>query len=122
MSRFRASRRAIAAAVVTVCAVALPASAHAAVINFGSGLGSPASVAMAHPVDTAFWSTALSGGAKARAPQTGQVLSVRIRGCAKRGSGGQVPLTQFHLQTLAPGAGSRSPACSTGRRSRSPTG
>jgi len=96
---------AVAVAVAAIAVGVLPAAGQAALINFGSGLGSPASVAIAHPVDTAFWSTALSG-AKTRAPQKGQVLQVTMRGCAKRGSGGQSPLTQIHFQVLSPGAGS----------------
>jgi hypothetical protein len=107
LSRIRRSYRLAVAAAVTAAMGALPAAAPAAIVTFGSNLGSPAATAIAHPVDTAFWSTALSGGARARAPQSGQVLSIRIRGCAKRGSGGQAPLTQVHFQVLAPGAGSR---------------
>ncbi len=83
----------------------LPAAGQAALVNFGSGLGSPATAAIARPVDTAFWSTALSGGAQARAPEKGQALAVRVRGCARRGTGGQVPVTQIHFQALAPGGG-----------------
>jgi hypothetical protein len=94
------------AALVAVAACVLPAAGQAALVTFGSGLGAPASVAIAHPVDTAFWSTALSGGAHARAPQGGQVLAVRVRGCAERGTGGQVPLTQVRFQVLTPGGGS----------------
>lgn len=105
MFRNRRLRVAFAVAVSAVVAVGLPAVGQAALINFGSGLGSPASVAIAHPIDTAFWSTALSG-AKTRAPQKGQVLTVTLRGCAKRGAGGQSPLTQIHFQVLSPGGGS----------------
>jgi hypothetical protein len=104
--RIRPYRVASVAVSIVVGACVLPAVGQAALINFGSGLGSPASVAIAHPVDTAFWSTALSGGAKARSPQAGQVLTVRLRGCAKPGSGGQAPLTQIHFQVLSPGSGS----------------
>ena len=102
----RVSRVAFAVAVSAAVAGVLPAAGQAALINFGSGLGSPASVAIAHPVDTAFWSTALNG-ARTRAPQKGQVLTVTLRGCAKPGSGGQSPLTQIHFQVLSPGSGSR---------------
>jgi hypothetical protein len=87
-------------------AAAFPAIGQAALINIGSNLSAPATVAIAHPVDTAFWSTAVTGGAKVRAPRAGQVLAVRLRGCAKRGAGGQTPTTQIHFQVLAPGAGS----------------
>ncbi len=94
------------AALAAAMSCALPAAGQAALINFGSALGAPATVAIAHPVDTAFWSTALSGGAGARAPHRGRVVTVRIAGCAKRGSGGQLPLTQVHFQDLGPTGGS----------------
>jgi hypothetical protein len=105
--RARPFAPAVAAVVATVCAGLLPAAASAAVVTFGSSLASPASVAIAHPVDTAFWSTGLSGGAPVRAPQSGQVLAISMRGCAERGTGGRVPLTQVHFQVLAPAGGSR---------------
>lgn len=103
MFGIRASRVVSIGGLVTVLACGLPAVGQAAVVTFGSGLGAPASAAIAQPVDTAFWSTALSGGAQVSSPAAGQVLAVRVRGCAKRGSGGQLPLTQFHFQVLAPG-------------------
>ena len=107
MSQLRARRTVCVVAALGAVAGALPAAAQAALISFGSALGAPATVAIAHPVDTAFWSTALGGGERTRAPQRGRVVSVRIGGCAKRGSGGQLPLTQVHFQVLAPGRGSQ---------------
>ena len=106
MSQVRARRTVCVAAALGAVACSLPAAAQAALINFGSTLGAPATVAIAHPVDTAFWSTALGAGGRARAPQAGRVVSVRIGGCAKRGSGGQLPLTQVHFEVLVAGRGS----------------
>ncbi len=92
--------------VLAGAACAPPAVSQAALLTFGSSLGAPATVAIAHPVDTAFWSTAVSGGGQVAAPGSGQVLAVRVGGCAERGSRGQSPLTQIHFQVLTPGAGS----------------
>lgn len=100
MSQIRVRRVGCAAAVLAAAAAALPAGAQAALINLGSSLAAPATVAVPRPVDTAFWSTSVAGGSPVRAPQAGQVFAVRLRGCAQRGSGGQLPLTQFHFQSL----------------------
>ncbi len=105
MSEQPGRRIVCAAAVIAAGACALPAVSPAALISFGSSLSTPATVAIAHPVDTAFWSTAVSGGGQVLAPSAGQVLAVRVEGCAKRGSRGQLPLTQIHFQVLAPRAG-----------------
>jgi hypothetical protein len=102
----RMIRSASVASTVAVCVAASPAGAHAAIITFGSNLAGPATTALTNPVDTAFWQTSVSGGSRVRAPQSGQVLAVKVRGCAKRGTGGQVPTLPVHLQVLLPGPGS----------------
>jgi hypothetical protein len=79
---------------------ALPAASVAKL--FGVGSIGPASIAYAHPVDTAFWSV----GAAPTVPRAGQVRVIRLRGCALPGRKGQSPLTQIHFQTLTPGGGS----------------
>jgi hypothetical protein len=95
-------RFAVAAGLIVVAACAVPVAAQAALVTFGSSLGAPASVSLAHPVDTAFWSTAVSGGGAVRAPRAGQIVTVRVRGCARRGSGGQQPVAEVHFQVLGP--------------------
>jgi hypothetical protein len=52
--------------------------------------------------DGALWNAHLPAG-DPTAPVDGQVVSVRLEGCAK--SAGPTPLTQIHLQALAPRAG-----------------
>ncbi|TMK41307.1 MAG: hypothetical protein E6G56_05465 [Actinobacteria bacterium] len=98
----------MAAALATVAggALALPPAAGAAVMSFGSPLAAPATVAETHPVDTAFWATALSGGAPVGAPADGQVTAVRVKGTAQPSGqpGAPRPLTQVHFQVLAPQA------------------
>lgn len=54
--------------------------------------------------DTALWNVALPGGAPT-APASGQILSVRLEGCARPASGGPAPSTQIHFQDLAPTGG-----------------
>jgi hypothetical protein len=102
--RHRLRRAALAGSVAVVCALSLPALSGAAIIVVGA-LGKTARTAYPEPVDTAFWLTAGKGGAGAVMPATGLVRLIRLRGCARRGAGGQAPLTQIHFQTLAPGAG-----------------
>jgi hypothetical protein len=77
-----------------------PASAAARLIGYGS-LGTQASIAETHGADTAFWIGATPAGA-GTAPASGQLRLVRLRGCALRGTNGQLPLTQFHIQVLRP--------------------
>ncbi len=53
--------------------------------------------------DGALWNVQLPTGDSDRLLVGGQVVSVRLEGCAK--SNGPAPLTQIHFQTLAPTAG-----------------
>jgi hypothetical protein len=54
--------------------------------------------------DTALWN-AQQGDGGASAPASGQVVSVRLEGCAKQPSGAPAPLTQIHFQDLGPAPG-----------------
>ncbi len=96
------------------------ASANAATLTFGSPLAVPASKDTANDLnyrgsdvalpgsvfhiphdgaDGALWNVRLPAG-DPTAPVGGQVVSVRLEGCAK--PNGPAPLTQIHFQTLAP--------------------
>lgn len=109
---------------VATVALALPASAGAAMLSFGSPLSVPATLDTANNLhyagtsaiqngtgvtihnghdgaDTALWNTTLASGTPT-APAAGQVLSVSLKGCAEPAAGGPAPLTQFHLQSLTP--------------------
>jgi hypothetical protein len=101
----------------------LVATAGAATFTFGSPMAVPASkdtaegldyqgsnVALPGSVfhiphdgaDGALWNVGLPVG-EPTAPAGGQVVSIRLEGCAK--SSGPAPLTQIHFQSLAPLAG-----------------
>jgi hypothetical protein len=120
----RALRRSVAATCAIALALAVPgAGADAATLTFGSPLAVPASKDTANDLDYrgsdvalpgavfhiphdgadgALWNVRLPVGAPT-APQDGQVVRVRLEGCAK--SNGPPPLTQIHFQSLAPMAG-----------------
>jgi hypothetical protein len=95
---------ALAGVLALVCLLAVAAESGAALIKVG-GLGSKAAISYPEPVDTAFWLTARKGGGSAAIHATGLVHLIRLRGCARPGASGQLPLTQIHFQTLAPGPG-----------------
>src|SRR5947208_2754929 len=95
----------------------LPAGAQAAVVSFSSPLAVPATKETAHDLaytgadiplpgsifhiphdgaDTALWNPAQT------APAGGQVVSIRLEGCASQPAGAPSPLTEIHFQDLAP--------------------
>jgi hypothetical protein len=105
-----------------------PAGAHAAMMTLGSPLSVPATLNTAEnlsyagtytPVppapdapnglfhtfhygaDTAIWNTSLANGTP-RMSATGQVVKVRLEGCAKEAENGPVPLSEIHFQDLSP--------------------
>lgn len=119
-------RHAAALALLALAATAaLPAAGHAATITFGSPLSVPATgdttsnlgyagtntpwgsgvVHTAHDgSDTVLWNVTQASGSPA-APADGQILRIRLEGCAQPASGGPSPLTQIHFQDLAPQGG-----------------
>jgi ketosteroid isomerase-like protein len=105
------SRRAMAAATAATALLALlPATGAAKLVSFGSSLKARASVKKAHQADTAFWQTKAPAGRSQRAPVSGQIKAVKVKGIAlsswKPGSpiGGE---RMFHLQTLRKQANGR---------------
>jgi hypothetical protein len=113
----------VAASSIALLLTFLAASADAATLTFGSPLAAPASKDTANDLnyqgsnvalpgsvfhiahdgaDGALWNVQLPTG-DPTAPVGGQVVSVRLEGCAE--SNGPAPLTQIHFQTLAPTAG-----------------
>ncbi|CAA9415444.1 MAG: hypothetical protein AVDCRST_MAG64-2606 [uncultured Phycisphaerae bacterium] len=101
-------RRNAALILATMALGAAPGAAHAEIVTFGSDLSAPADTVETHPVDTAFWASRLASGASAAAPESGQLLGVRIKGIALRNTdtppsnpsvGGS---TMFHIQVLEP--------------------
>lgn len=107
----------------------LPGGANAAVSTFGSSLTVPATentannlnyagtniptifngqgvvVHVSHDgADTALWNSSLASGSAA-APAGGQIVQVRLEGCAQPAPNGPSPLTQIHFQDLAPQGG-----------------
>jgi hypothetical protein len=108
---------------IALVLIALAGNAGAATLTFGSPMTVPASKDTANDLnyrgsdvplpgsvfhiphdgaDGALWNVRLPVGAPT-APLDGQVVSVRLEGCAK--SNGPSPLTQIHFQSLAPMAG-----------------
>jgi hypothetical protein len=69
--------------------------------------------------DTAIWNVPGGGGgaqaqsasakSSAAVPADGQILQIRLKGCAEGAAGGPAPLTQIHFQDLSPlpGGGAR---------------
>ena len=58
--------------------------------------------------DIAWWNTSLASGGPAGSPVAGQLLSVRVKGCAVQDPSSPsqtsqgVPVNEFHIQTLTP--------------------
>jgi hypothetical protein len=75
------------------------------VLVYGSSLRGAATIAEAHQADTAFWPVARG----LRAPATGQVLRIRLKGTAIRSADplAPAPLNQVHFQHLRPLGGGR---------------
>lgn len=122
-------RRRAWGAVAMACAALLAAltasAASAELLTFGSPLSVPATlntsenlnyegsnVALPGSVfhighdgsDTALWNVT-QPAASPSAPAAGQVVSVKLEGCAQQPAGAPAPLTQIHFQDLAPVAG-----------------
>jgi hypothetical protein len=93
--------RRLAPVLAIAALAAMPATAQAKSVVFGSALTAPADRIEAHGADSVFWSTSLPGGHKFRVPVKGRVATVKIKGTAVR-QGGQDPNTLFHLQVLHP--------------------
>jgi hypothetical protein len=108
---------------IALVLILLVGTAGAATLTFGSPLGVSASKDTANDLnyqgsnvplpgsvfhiphdgaDGALWNVRLPTG-DPTAPEGGQVVNVRLEGCAK--SNGPAPLTQIHFQSLAPLAG-----------------
>lgn len=107
-----AGRRASGAAALAVVAALAGAPASGAKIQtFGSTLKAKAGAVEAHHSDTVYWHGRVSQGGGAKAPATGQVLAVKVKGKALSSHqptdpsrGGE---TMIHFQTLAPQPGGR---------------
>ncbi len=105
---------------IALALILLVGTASAATLTFGSPMTVPASKDTANDLnyqgsnvplpgsvfhiphdgaDGALWNVQLPAG-DPTAPVGGQVVSVRLKGCAK--SNGPAPLTQIHFQSLAP--------------------
>jgi hypothetical protein len=98
--------RTAAAAVAALATVAFPSAAAAKRWVWGSDLKAPANRIEAHPAASAFWLTALPGGARVRVPARGKVTVLKLKGnVVKHGS--TEPVTLFHFQVLHPVAGGK---------------
>ena len=93
--------RTAAATVAALAAVALPSAAVANRYVWGSDLKAPANRIEANPAASAFWHTALPGGARVRVPEKGRVATLKLKGTAIK-HGSTEPVTLFHFQVLHP--------------------
>jgi hypothetical protein len=98
--------RTAATAVVVLAAVAFPTGAMAKRHVWGSDLKAPANRIEAHPAASAFWQTALPGGARVRVPAKGRVSTLKLKGQAIK-HGSTEPVTLFHFQVLHPVGGGK---------------
>jgi hypothetical protein len=130
-SSARTRRPAIATLAVLAAALGIPSAGQAAVTTFGSPLSVPATADTATGLnyqgsdvptisngqgvvvhvnhdgaDTALWNTQIANGAP-QVPASGQILTIKLEGCAQPARGGPAPLTQIHFQDFTPlGGGS----------------
>jgi len=109
----RARRAAVALLVAGAGVLAVPAAGQAASASFGSDLSAPASLDTTTAVaptnhygaDTSIWNTVLGNGSAPVAPASGQIVQVRLKGCAVQPPGAPAPDTQIHIATLRPQGG-----------------
>jgi hypothetical protein len=99
------------------------ASASAGVREFGSALTADATITEAHPVDSAFWPARLTGGRHVRAPATGQVFFVEMKGTiAKPDPLAPEPVRLIFFQHLRPRPNGRMRVLQTSGRFLAPVG
>ena len=99
------------AGVALMLVLMLPAGAHAAVSTFGSDLTPTANLETVDSLkpdphfgaDTALWNTTASDPSAA-SPAPGQIVSVRVKGCAQAAAGATTTTTEVHFQDLVPQA------------------
>ncbi len=109
----RSRRAAVALLAAGAGVLAVPAAGQAATTSFGSDLSAPASLdttAAVQPsnhygADTTIWNTVLGNGSAPVAPAAGQIVQVRLKGCAVQPPGAPAPDTQIHIATLRPQGG-----------------
>jgi len=109
--RRRRVRRLATGLAIAVIGLTIPAGARAAVTTFGSSLNLPATLNTVDNVlpsnhagaDMALWNTAVAG-TSAAAPASGQIVSVKVKGCAQPVAGATTTSTVIHFQDLVPGA------------------
>ncbi|HEX8647028.1 MAG TPA: PASTA domain-containing protein [Thermoleophilaceae bacterium] len=94
--------------------LALPASAGAAVIPFGSDLSGPANVVESHGSDTAIWNAALASGGAVTAPAEGQITAIRVKGGVRTRTADNPLARLVHFQVLHPGADTKTVEISSG--------
>jgi hypothetical protein len=92
----------LATAAVALLAAAAPAAA--AVDTIGSDLSGTASTAIQRTEDTAL--SQLSGSGRTEVPTGGQVLALKVKGCAMKGNVPQDPETALFVQDLEGSSGS----------------
>jgi hypothetical protein len=95
-------RSGVVVSVLAMTAIAAPA-AHGATLTLGSTLAASATTTQSHQADTTFWPATI-GGASYKAPENGQVVSIRVKGTAIQPAGAPAPVNMIHFQALEPQA------------------
>jgi PASTA domain-containing protein len=100
------ARTLITAALAAAALGALPASATAESVTFGSDLAPPATIVETHGPDTAFWNPPGSSG-QLVAPQGGEVTLIKLKGGMLKNSNPAVQhyeriASLFHYQVIRP--------------------
>ncbi len=98
------------AVAIAASALLAPAGAQAATTTFGSDLTAAASLNTTNNVppmnhsgsDTSLWNVALGNGSNPAAPTAGQILQVKLKGCAEQAAGDPAPDRNIHIITLRP--------------------
>jgi hypothetical protein len=94
------------AAALAIAAVLFPAAAEAKRVFFGSNLKADVNHAIARPTDTEFWAKRLPNKRHVRAPVSGRIDVVIVKGTAIK-HGNVKPNTLFHFQVLRPAGGGK---------------
>src|SRR5436305_244606 len=104
-----------------IVALSLPVSAEARKITYGSTLKAKPTITEVQDADTAFWPVAGPAGTSVRAPASGQILAIRLKGTALR-SQGQDPRSEIHFQHLRPVGGGKMRVSQTTQAFQLPVG
>lgn len=114
MGRNRSASAGCAVAVVAL--LVAPSASQAAVDSIGSALVGTANVGLQDPQDTAYAQLAAPGGGQPTVLNSGQLVSVKVKGCSQDDHVRQDPETALFVQDLKPQSDGSSLVGSTSQR------